>query len=642
MNKLRWGILGAARIARKNWKAIRHSGNSVVTGVASRDRDRARSFVEECQRFEPFERTPEVFDNYEKLILSPNVDAVYIPLPTALRRDWVIRAAKAGKHVLSEKPCGVSVTELEDMLAACRKYRVQFMDGVMFMHNRRLEQLRQVLDDHTSVGPLQRITAHFSFLGAEGFFKENIRADGALEPLGCLGDLGWYGIRLALWAMKWEMPVEVSGRILSQAADSLSGIPVPTAFSGELVFAHGVSADFHCSFLAEHHQWANLTGTKGYVRVPDFVLPFSGSGLAFEVNQIKSSIEGCDWRLEHGVRAFAFAESGGNPATTQEANMFRNFSKQVLSRHLNEDWPRAALLTQKVVIACQEAASSGRSVQIRREFEPSLALAVLMDMKPIALTLAALLIGGLALQAEPELKGTAVELTQYLNGMPRTVGLVGDGEVKVPADRASISVKVVTENKSLQEASRVNQELRAKLARVLAERGIPAGRIQASKFSSTPKYGMFGEKAKSYRVVNTVKITAQDEQEFQAVGGLVDATPEFRYDSIEFEHSDKDGLKKQALAQAIDKATEKKQMFEEKLNVKLTPRSFDELSVGGVPTIAGRGYAKVGDSISYSSRSSMPGKAAAATDEGEENLPTSFGELVFKAHVTVEYAVEAK
>jgi len=361
MNKLRWGILGAARIARKNWKAIRHSGNSLVTAVASRDLNRARSFVEECQRYEPFERAPDVFDDYEKLILSPNVDAVYIPLPTGLRREWVIRAAKAGKHVLIEKPCAARVADLEDMLAACRKYRVQLMDGVMFMHNRRLEQLRQVLDDGTSVGPLHRITAHFSFLGSEEFFQKNIRADGELEPLGCLGDLGWYGIRLALWAMKWEMPVEVSGRILTQSGDSPSGVAVPTAFSGELVFAGGASADFHCSFLAEHHQWANLTGTKGYVRVPDFVLPFSGSGLAFEVNQIKSNIDGCDWRLEHGVRAFGYADSGGNPATAQEANMFRNFSKQILSRHLNDEWPRAALLTQQVTNACLDAALARRT-----------------------------------------------------------------------------------------------------------------------------------------------------------------------------------------------------------------------------------------------------------------------------------------
>ncbi|HEX5220629.1 MAG TPA: Gfo/Idh/MocA family oxidoreductase [Verrucomicrobiae bacterium] len=356
MNKLRWGILGAARIARKNWKAIRHSGNSTITAVASRDLNRARAFVDECQRFERFERVPDVFDSYEKLILSPNVDAVYIPLPTKLRKEWIVKAAKAGKHVLSEKPCAVSLTDMEDILAACRKHRVQFMDGVMFSHNRRLDQLRQVLDDGTSVGTLRRISSQFSFLGGEDFFKTNIRADGLLEPLGCLGDLGWYCVRLALWTMNWQMPVEVSGRILAQTQELLSGLAVPTAFSGELIFAEGVSADFYCSFLSDHTQWANFSGSKGYLRVPDFVLPFTGSALAFEVNQVKSSVDGCDWRLEHGVRQFSFAEPGTNPATTQEANMFRNFSKAVLSRHLNEDYAHWALLTQKVVNACMDAA----------------------------------------------------------------------------------------------------------------------------------------------------------------------------------------------------------------------------------------------------------------------------------------------
>jgi len=355
MNKLRWGILGAAHIARKNWRAIRHSGNATLAAIASRDPNRARALVDECQRHEPFERKPDVLPDYEKLILSPNVDAVYIPLPTGLRKEWVIRAAKAGKHVLCEKPCAVSLTDMEDMLAACKKYRVQFMDGVMFAHNRRLEQLRQVLDDGNSVGALRRLSAHFSFLGDADFFKKAIQMDSALEPLGCLGDLGWYCIRLALWAANWQLPLEVSGRILSQSADSADAPAVPTAFSGELIFPDGLSADFYCSFLAENSQWANFTGAKGYLRVPDFVLPFTGSALAFEVNQIKSSVEGGDWRLDHAVRAFAFAESGTNPATAQETNMFRNFSKQVLSRHLNEEWPRAALLTQKITNACMDA-----------------------------------------------------------------------------------------------------------------------------------------------------------------------------------------------------------------------------------------------------------------------------------------------
>jgi predicted dehydrogenase len=78
MNALRWGILGTARIARKNWKAIRHSGNGVVVAVASRDLARAGEFIADCQRLEPFDTVPRALDGYEKLLAAPDVDAVYL------------------------------------------------------------------------------------------------------------------------------------------------------------------------------------------------------------------------------------------------------------------------------------------------------------------------------------------------------------------------------------------------------------------------------------------------------------------------------------------------------------------------------------------------------------------------------------
>ena len=100
MTKLRWGILGTAGIARKNWRAIYDSGNSIVTAVASRDVARSRKFIDECQAQNPFHPSPLALGSYEALIASPQVDAVYLPLPTGLRKEWVLRAAAAGKHVL--------------------------------------------------------------------------------------------------------------------------------------------------------------------------------------------------------------------------------------------------------------------------------------------------------------------------------------------------------------------------------------------------------------------------------------------------------------------------------------------------------------------------------------------------------------
>ncbi len=190
----------------------------------------------------------------------------------------------------------------------------------------------------------------------------------------------------------------------------------------------------------------------------------------------------------------------------------------------------------------------------------------------IALNFVLLLVA--RLNAEPELKGSPAELAAYLAGLPKTVSVTGESEVKVQADRAIISLKVTTENKSLQEALRANQEIRSKMLNSLKDRGIPADRIQASKFSSTPKYGLFSDKAKSYRVENVIKITVNDEKEFQATAHLVDAFAEVQYLGIDFEHSDKEALKKKAVAQALDNAAERAKIYEERLKVRNSNRRF--------------------------------------------------------------------
>ena len=105
MSKLRIGFLSTANIGRQNWKAVFSSGNCVVTAVASRDLERSRRFIAENQEKAAFATPPAPLDSYEALLASKDVDAVYIPLPTGLRREWVVRAAEAGKHVVCEKPC---------------------------------------------------------------------------------------------------------------------------------------------------------------------------------------------------------------------------------------------------------------------------------------------------------------------------------------------------------------------------------------------------------------------------------------------------------------------------------------------------------------------------------------------------------
>src|SRR5215216_159234 len=160
-NKVRWGIMSAANIARKNWKAIRNSGNGTVTAVTARDLEKARQFVEECQFSAPMGNEVRAVGSYEELIEAEDVDALYIPLPTGPRPEWVMRAAKAGKHVVCEKPCANNLREMRKMLEVCHANKVQFMDGVMFMHSRRLDAIRAELELKT-IGDVKRITSAFS------------------------------------------------------------------------------------------------------------------------------------------------------------------------------------------------------------------------------------------------------------------------------------------------------------------------------------------------------------------------------------------------------------------------------------------------------------------------------------------------
>ena len=150
--------------------------------------------------------------------------------------------------MLCEKPCAATAADLEEMLEACRLAGVQFMDGVMFDHSLRLPAMRKVLDDGISVGAIRRITSAFTFLAPDSFYTSDIRADGALEPLGCLGDLGWYCIRFSLWAMNGQMPRAVSARLISHTGRA-GPSPVPVDFSAELLFNNEISAGFNCSAI---------------------------------------------------------------------------------------------------------------------------------------------------------------------------------------------------------------------------------------------------------------------------------------------------------------------------------------------------------------------------------------------------------
>ncbi len=361
----RWGILGTAGIARKNWAAMRLCGNASLSAVASRNQMSAQRFIDECSAQVPQLERPVAVGSYEALLARDDIDAVYIPLPTALRHEWVMKAAQAGKHVIGEKPAALNAEQVAEMLAVCKQAGVQYMDGVMFMHSQRLPMVRSLLDGANPIGKLRRLVSHFSFAGDETFCNSNIRTHSDLEPYGCLGDLGWYCSRFFLWAMNGQLPTEVRARTLSTLQGKTSPKPVPGELSAELLFPGGVSASFYCSFVTENQQWIHASGSRGYLRIHDFVLPYHGCEVDVLSGQDVFSVDNCSFHMENHLIRHAVREVDAGHETAQEVRMFRTFSELVLSGQRDEAWPAWTLKTQKILDACfQSAQNDGDVVRI--------------------------------------------------------------------------------------------------------------------------------------------------------------------------------------------------------------------------------------------------------------------------------------
>lgn len=361
----RWGILGTAGIARKNWMAIKNCENAQVNAVASRGETSAQTFIDECSAQVPQGNAVSAVASYQGLLDRDDVDAVYIPLPTALRHEWVIKAAEAGKHVICEKPAALNASQVEEMIAACKSNQVQYMDGVMFMHSDRLPVLRELLDNPDNIGTLRRLSSGFSFAGDEEFQKSNIRTNSDLEPYGCLGDLGWYCSRMFMWILNGQLPTEVRARILTPLQGQGSPAAVPGEFSAELLFPNGVSANFYNSFITENQQWIHASGTKGNIRIDDFVLPYHGPEICAYLTKDEFTVDNCLFHMEHHQTRAPVTEYDANMINAQETKLFANFSNLVLSGQLDDSWPEWTLKTQKVLDACfASAQQDGKAVQV--------------------------------------------------------------------------------------------------------------------------------------------------------------------------------------------------------------------------------------------------------------------------------------
>ena len=189
----RWGILGAADIARKNWQAIRNAENCTLVAVASRDLERCRRFIAAVPAAHPLRPSAPRLRQLRGAAGQRRRGCRVPPPADRVRKAWAIRAAEAGKHVLVEKPVGATAGRRagDSRRLPAQRRPVHGRRDVHAQPAARRASARSSTTA-TSVGQIKRIASQFTFGGAEEFFQRNIRTHSGLEPLGCLGDLGWY------------------------------------------------------------------------------------------------------------------------------------------------------------------------------------------------------------------------------------------------------------------------------------------------------------------------------------------------------------------------------------------------------------------------------------------------------------------
>jgi len=252
--RLRVGVLSTASIAtEKVIPGLRRGTRCEVVAIGSRDASAAQDAATRLG-------IPRAHGSYEALLADPEVDAVYIPLPNHLHAEWTIAAARAGKHVLCEKPLAMTAADAERMVDACRTAGVVLLEAFMYRFHPSWEAVRDIVASGR-IGRLVAVQSWFSYYNDDPANIRNIREVGG----GALFDIGCYNVNLSRMLFDAE-PTRVSSAI---TRDPTSG--VDTVTSAILEFPTGV-ATFTCSTRTETDQRVHVYGTTGRVSIE---IPFN-------------------------------------------------------------------------------------------------------------------------------------------------------------------------------------------------------------------------------------------------------------------------------------------------------------------------------------------------------------------------------
>lgn len=333
MQKVRWGILGAARINERLLPAILAVPEAELVAVGSR---RPGAALETLKRVAPDVSHVRAYDSLEAVLDCTEIDAVYIPLANAEHAAWILKAIAAGKHVLCEKPLATRPEDIIAVQEAARAKGVKVMEGFMYRFHPQHQRVRELIESGL-IGEIRSVRTSFSFMMKPARLyriQSDIDAGG-----GAMWDIGCYAIHSARMWMEGT-PQSVSA--MMHCADS--GADLST--SGIIEYGAGRRAHFDFSFECTRRSEYEITGTLGTIRCPT-------------VWQLPGDVPEIQWRTEDGRKG----EESPPPFNHFELEI-AGFSNIVMTDGEPLLSLEDALMNCKVITAAIESAKTGRHVAI--------------------------------------------------------------------------------------------------------------------------------------------------------------------------------------------------------------------------------------------------------------------------------------
>ncbi|MDE5416109.1 Gfo/Idh/MocA family protein [Alkalihalobacterium chitinilyticum] len=326
---INWGVLGDAGIAKKAViPAIKRANNANILAISSQKGAPKQTAVEF--------NIPKAYSSYEELLTDPEIDAVYIPLPNALHKKWVVEAALNGKHILCEKPAALNSKEAEEMLAVCDQQGVKFMEAFMYQFHPQHTRVKEIINSG-EIGTVKQMNSAFTYL--LDLTAKNIRLNAQLGG-GSLYDVGCYCIHSILSILEMEpLSVYCRGNIDEESQVDLT-------VQGTMTFPDQVIATFSSSLEQYPVNQYEVIGTKGKIIITQAFRPDKqgGEGKLIVVTQ-------------DGTREENFVAD-------QYRAQIEHFSNAILKEENLNESNQHTLKNMRVMDACFRSLCEKKSVEV--------------------------------------------------------------------------------------------------------------------------------------------------------------------------------------------------------------------------------------------------------------------------------------